>query len=231
MTTPQQAFAALRRAGASVADATLLTAIGGAESRWNEHAIGDVNLENGQWGPSVGVWQIRTLIAETGKGSPRDINYLRTGLDAQAKAALAVLSSQGLSAWSAYTDGDYAGYLATANKAATRAQAGARAPAPTSESGRAGIDPGPGAVPAGIALPNPLGLLGDAAGAAGGAVGGAIWGSVWPFLLKGMFAVGGMALVVVGLNIAAKPITEPIVEKIQTSTQEASKMAAAAAVA
>lgn len=53
------------------------TAIALAESGGNPNAIGDVGLENATWGPSVGLWQIRSAKAETGKGSSRDVNQLK----------------------------------------------------------------------------------------------------------------------------------------------------------
>lgn len=227
MSTPQEAYTALRRAGASAADATLLTAIGGAESGWNLNAVGDVALEDHTWGPSFGIWQIRTLIAETGKGTPRDINRLRTGIDAQAAAALAVKGSQGLRAWSTYTSGAYSGYVGQANNAASRAGASASAPASASPAAYTGA----GTQNVGFSIPNPLNLLGNAAGTVGGDVASGLWAVVSPFVMKAMFAIGGITLVVVGLSVAAKPITQPITEKVNETADKAMKAGEMAAVA
>lgn len=43
--------------------AALITAvaIAGAESTFNPNALGDVALQNSEWGPSLGLWQIRSL--------------------------------------------------------------------------------------------------------------------------------------------------------------------------
>jgi hypothetical protein len=52
-------------------------AIALAESGGNENAVGDVGLQNAQWGPSLGLWQIRSLKAESGKGTVRDATRLK----------------------------------------------------------------------------------------------------------------------------------------------------------
>jgi hypothetical protein len=235
VSTAREAYAALRRQGASVATATLLTAIGGAESGWNLNAVGDVNLETTKWGPSYGIWQIRTLKAETGKGTPRDISRLRTGIDAQAAAAVAIKRSQGLKAWSTYTSGAYAGYLGEAKTVANRTNTTAAA-APTTT--RAGVDPGPNATSVGL-FPggglDPLNwpgaiagsILGGAAGVAGGAAAGVaqgLWSQIQPFAITSLFALGGIALVVIGLQVAAKPATD-------AATKDAGNIAMLAAMA
>ena len=53
-------------------------AIAMAESRGGDpDAVGDVNLQDGMWGPSIGLWQIRSLKAESGKGTTRDATRLK----------------------------------------------------------------------------------------------------------------------------------------------------------
>lgn len=61
----------------SQSDLQAAIAIALAESSGNPNAVGDVRLQNGTWGPSVGLWQIRSLRAETGKGTARDVNKLK----------------------------------------------------------------------------------------------------------------------------------------------------------
>lgn len=61
---------------------------------------GDENLTTSTWGVSYGAFQIRTLNADAGKGTARDIERLRRGLLEQARAAGEVWQSQGLNAWS-----------------------------------------------------------------------------------------------------------------------------------
>lgn len=52
-------------------------AIAMAESGGNPNAEGDKALQNATWGPSVGLWQIRSLKAESGKGTARDVTRLK----------------------------------------------------------------------------------------------------------------------------------------------------------
>lgn len=64
-----------------------MIAIAGRESAFNPGSVGDVKLQNGTWGPSVGLFQIRTLKGDTGTGSARDIARLQNNPLEQAKAA------------------------------------------------------------------------------------------------------------------------------------------------
>ena len=66
--SPSQIYTLLLQGGFSPDKARLMTAIAQAESARNPGAIGDVALQNGTWGPSVGLFQVRTLKAETGDG-------------------------------------------------------------------------------------------------------------------------------------------------------------------
>jgi len=242
MSTAREAFAALRRQGASAAEATLLTSIGGAESGWNPNAVGDVNLETTKWGPSYGIWQIRTLRAETGKGTARDINQLRTGIDAQAAAALTIKRGQGAKAWTTYSSGAYAGYLGQAKAVADSSSRAVSSPTSAASGARVGVDPGPGATNVGL-FPggnlDPLNwagsiagsVIGGAAGAATDAVGGlagtvaqGLWNQVQPFAVTLLFAGGGIALVIIGLQVAARPV----VEKAQQDAGQVAMLAAMA---
>jgi hypothetical protein len=98
----------LLAAGLSPAASDTLTGIAGAESSYTTTAVGDVALENAEWGPSVGIFQVRTLKSETGTGSVRDINWLQGNLAHQIQAALSI-SKQGtdFTPWSTYNDGAY----------------------------------------------------------------------------------------------------------------------------
>lgn len=108
-----------RAAGLSVADSVVAVAIGLAESSGDDTAIGDVNLENDTWGPSVGIWQIRTLKAETGSGSNRDINALKGNPARQAQAMFDISASgSNWSPWTVYNKGTYQQYLKQAETAA-----------------------------------------------------------------------------------------------------------------
>lgn len=116
--TPAQVYADLRAAGASDSAARILTEIAGAESGFNDSANGDVGLESTTWGPSFGLFQIRTLKGATGSGTARDISALAGDDQAQAAAALAI-SKDGtdFSPWTTYTNGAYQQFKTRVNAA------------------------------------------------------------------------------------------------------------------
>jgi hypothetical protein len=83
------------------------TAVALAESGGRTDAQGDIGLQDGTWGPSVGLWQIRSLKAEYGKGTPRDASRL-TDPEFNARA-MASISNGGknFKPWTTYTSGAY----------------------------------------------------------------------------------------------------------------------------
>lgn len=115
-------------------------AIAKAESGLNTEAVGDVALAgrkaaNGKtWGPSVGLWQIRTLVEDSGTGSDRDRKTL-VDPGRQARGAYNI-SSGGTNwkPWSVFTSGAFQRHLAEARAAAsdrtTRGGSGSVASAP-----------------------------------------------------------------------------------------------------
>lgn len=113
-------FAAARAAGLSLAAATIATAIGLAESGGDDRVYGDTGIQTAVWGPSVGIWQIRTLKAQTNTGSDRDINALLNGGVARQAAAMRNISAGGnnWTPWSVYTSGAYRSQLGAAQSAA-----------------------------------------------------------------------------------------------------------------
>jgi len=66
---------------------TSIVAIAMRESGGQVNVWGDKKLQTSTWGPSVGLFQIRTLKGQTGTGGPRDIQALMNNPLAQAKAA------------------------------------------------------------------------------------------------------------------------------------------------
>ncbi|MEM9514384.1 MAG: NlpC/P60 family protein, partial [Actinomycetota bacterium] len=54
----------------------MAVAIAKGESAWKPSILGDESLADHKWGPSVGLFQIRSLRAETGTGNPRDVEQL-----------------------------------------------------------------------------------------------------------------------------------------------------------
>lgn len=162
-------YQAARQAGLNPARAVIAAAIALAESSGDDKAVGDVALQNNTWGPSVGAWQIRTLKAETGRGTDRDISALQGNLERQAQAMVHISSAgANWTPWTVYNTGKYQQYLNQANAAA-------------------GGDPtAAGGVPNTPQLVQ-TGLVSETAGKARG------------LLLKLAFAGAGVALVVVGL--------------------------------
>lgn len=91
--------------------AIIATAIAWAESDLDPEAVGDQNLQDSVWGPSIGLFQIRSLRAHTGTGKERDANRLR---DPEFNTrAMAIISKSGTdwTPWSVYKNGRYRQYL------------------------------------------------------------------------------------------------------------------------
>lgn len=108
------AYNAAQRAGFTGAALLITTAIAGAESSFDPNAKGDVNLQTDKWGPSVGLWQIRSLKNPSIYPYPdnlRDASKL-TDPDYNAKAAYAI-SKQGtdFSPWSTFVNNAYQSWL------------------------------------------------------------------------------------------------------------------------
>lgn len=118
--TAAQIFRDLITAGFDRTRAIIMTAIGLAESGGDPAAVGDVDLQDGTWGPSVGIYQVRTLKTETGSGQLRDIAALTGDPARQAQAAWAI-SRHGsdFAPWTVYRTGDYRDFLGQATAAAT----------------------------------------------------------------------------------------------------------------
>lgn len=117
--TASDIYATLVAAGFSKSSAITMTAIALAESGGDPTARGDLGLQTATWGPSYGLFQVRTLKAETGRGTDRDISALSSSDLRQAQAAYAI-SGKGLSfsPWSTYTNGSYRRFLDQAKAAA-----------------------------------------------------------------------------------------------------------------
>lgn len=101
----------LRAVGFSGDSLVTALAVSRAESGWRPAAVGDVGLQDEKWGPSVGLFQIRSLVSEDQSGRPRDYTSL---FDPEFNARAAYAISQGGTnwrAWTAYTSGAYRQYL------------------------------------------------------------------------------------------------------------------------
>jgi hypothetical protein len=85
-------------------------AIAGAESTWNPNATGDQSLTTAKWGPSLGFWQVRTLVNPNSFSYPDTLRVDPGLYDPQSNANAAyVFSKQGqnFGPWSTYMSGAY----------------------------------------------------------------------------------------------------------------------------
>lgn len=116
---PGEVYAELTAAGFDPQAAVTLTAIAGAESGYDTTALGDQGLQDNTWGPSFGLFQVRTVKADTGTGGDRDIAALASGDAAQIQAAYDIShGGTDFSPWTTYTRGTYQQYLPAAQAAA-----------------------------------------------------------------------------------------------------------------
>lgn len=95
-------------------------AIAGAESAFNPLAMGDLNLQTEKWGPSVGLWQIRSLRnyqLYTGADAMRNESKLKDPYyNAQAAFAISKNGTD-FKPWSTYTNNDYTKFTVAASTA------------------------------------------------------------------------------------------------------------------
>lgn len=94
-----------------------MVAIAKGESRFDPDVHGDVNLANSKWGNSIGLWQVRSLKAEEGKGTWRDASRLEDPYF-NARAAYNISSGgKNLTPWTVYNKGIYKKYMGEATQA------------------------------------------------------------------------------------------------------------------
>jgi hypothetical protein len=252
---PSTVFSDLLAAGFAAPAATTMVAISGGESGWQDTELGDVNLEDSTWGPSVGLYQIRTLKSQTGTGSDRDINALlpansspaavATAHAAQARAAYDI-SQRGTNfrPWTVFTSGRYQDFLAQAQGVSgVAASAGVPSSSggyttPTSQAITAGTpSPGPFPTTGPSWLPWNWGsdLANSAAAGAQNATSGlatSVLGGARQIAIEGLFAVAGLALLGVGIFFVSRParqaITTQVIEPAQNRGAELAGIAAKA---
>ena len=191
--TPGEVYQALVAAGWPPQQAVTMTAIAGAESSWRDDALGDTALQNATWGPSFGLFQIRTLKKDTGRGTVRDLTALSGDIGFQAKAAWEI-SRHGadFSPWTVYRTGRYKDFLG-------QARAGANLPAapPTQTLPAVGGDPFKTWGPPWL----PWNWPANAGNAANAAVGEAL-GGARHIAIEGLALLLGLGLVAGGLVVA-----------------------------
>jgi hypothetical protein len=118
--TPSQLYDLARGAGLSPAAAVTAAAVALGESGGNPAAVGDVGIQTSKWGPSVGLWQIRSLKADQGTGRTRDASKLTDpAFNARAMAEVSGTGSN-WRPWSVFTSGKYRQYLDSVTTAANQ---------------------------------------------------------------------------------------------------------------
>lgn len=109
--TTEQVYALARQAGLDPTAAAIATAIAWGESGLRTDAVGDTTITTDKWGPSVGLWQVRSLKADKGTGRTRDADAL---LDPAFNArAMVEISAGGTNwrPWTIYTNGAWRNYI------------------------------------------------------------------------------------------------------------------------
>lgn len=177
----------------------IAVAIAGGESGWRPSAMGDTTITDATWGPSVGLWQIRSLKAQSGTGAARDATKLTDPLF-NARSMIEVSGGgQNWRPWSVYTSGAYTAHLDAGDTAARWAIAAMSTPqgieAVTRGIGGAAGDIAAGAV---AAVPG-LGNAVDLAGKAGQLV------TNPKLLLRGAMILAGGLVAFVGLWQVLRP--------------------------
>lgn len=118
----QIAHVAITAGGFRGEDAALMVAIAMGESGGNTDATGDVTLQNATFGPSFGLWQVRSIKAQTGTGQERDASRLKDPFF-NARSAASIRKSQGLNAWTVFSKGIYKKFLPAARLGVARPDA------------------------------------------------------------------------------------------------------------
>ncbi|MDH6493271.1 hypothetical protein M2157_009357 [Streptomyces sp. SAI-127] len=101
------------QAGFTGSDIKIAAAVAMAESKGDPVVIGDQNLVDHKWGPSIGLFQIRSL-KHPGQFSPPDTLRVAAKLKDplyNAKTAKAIKDAHNWKQWSTFTSGAYKQYM------------------------------------------------------------------------------------------------------------------------
>jgi len=102
----------LRAVGFTPEQSRVMQAIAKAESGHQLNCFGDESLVTSKWNFSYGVFQIRGLKAETGRGTCRDVERLRLSIVEQSKCAYEISGGgKNFRPWSMYLNGGYRKWL------------------------------------------------------------------------------------------------------------------------
>ena len=198
-----------RGVGLTHDQAVTATAIAWAESGLDPDAIGDLALQDATWGPSVGLWQVRSVKRQRGTGGVRDASHL--GNATFNARSMAAISSAGHNwePWSTYTSGAYQSHLAAVRRAVGDGSSTPQGKAPrgTTTVDTVGWMPDPGDV-AGALVPGAGPILGglEAGGKAAkkAAAGVLDLAGVRGIVLTGAVVLGGVLITWAGVAAMAR---------------------------
>lgn len=117
MASAEEIAAWAKRAGWSGSDLAIAVAVALAESGGDPSNIGDISWQDKTWGPSVGLWQIRSLNADKGTGRTRD-EVANKDPQTNANHAHEIWAQSGWKPWTTYVTGKYLIYMPRAIPAA-----------------------------------------------------------------------------------------------------------------
>ena len=119
---PEEVHALAVAFGLTHTQAITATAIAWAESGLNPLAIGDESLVDETWGPSIGLYQVRSLRADAGTDKERDPERLTD--PAFNTRSMVAISAGGTNwqPWSVYKNGKYWDYLDAVRAAVTEGE-------------------------------------------------------------------------------------------------------------
>jgi len=154
--TDQQIAEFAAAAGFTGNDLDTAVAVALAESSGNSDSVGDVSLQTDVFGPSVGLWQIRSVNPGHGNAFDQAHRNQQANMDPATNAANAhaIQQQSGWDQWSTYTSGAYRQYLERARAAGQTGTTPAPAPTPQQPA------PNPAQRPAGQSS-NSQGFLGE----------------------------------------------------------------------
>src|SRR5262245_26390251 len=100
-------------------DLETAVAVALAESGGDPALLGDVNIQTAEYGPSVGLWQIRSVNPGHGNQFDQQHRDATANLDPATNAANAhaIFEQRGWGQWSAYTNRRYRNFLGRARNA------------------------------------------------------------------------------------------------------------------
>lgn len=220
--TDQQLANVAAAAGWTGYDLVTAVAVALAESRGDSDARGDVALQTSTWGPSIGLWQIRSLKAERGKGTTRDelanVHPVVNGFHAH---AIWLQAGRSFRPWSTFVNQSYRLYLSRAAAAARTASGSGAGRAPTHEdpdvtAARIGIKIGAGVISGGAAIAEGAEAIGGAVPSVVDVAGDALrivaragaWVTNPANVTRVLLVILGGGMVLAGAAIAARPAVD-----------------------